>query len=68
MLHDAADPGEPISLVLDGADSSDVTGSFSYDVGSYQSGAVDLDLPSLPFGAHTIEFGSMVRKARSKTP
>ncbi len=47
--------GVPISLLLDGGDSTDVTGLFSYDVGSYQSGEVDLDLPSLSYGAHTVE-------------
>ncbi len=50
--------GAPISLVLDGGDSTDVTGAFVYDVGSHQSGTVDFDLPSLSFGAHTIELAA----------
>ncbi len=50
--------GAPISLVLDGGDSTDVTSFFVYDVGSYQSGTVHFDLPSLGFGAHTIELAA----------
>ncbi len=50
--------GAPILLFLDGGDSTDVTGSFMYDVGSYQSGSVDLDLPSLSFGTHSVELAA----------
>ena len=50
--------GAPIALLLDGGDSTDVTDSFVYDVGSHQSGTVDLDLPSLSFGMHTIELAA----------
>jgi len=55
MNAGAGGGGGRIALIRDEGDSTDVTSSFVYDVGSYQSGIVDLDLPSLSYGAHTIE-------------
>nr|CAI78459.1 hypothetical protein [uncultured Latescibacterota bacterium] len=48
-------PGDGIVLLVDGgADSTDVTGQFVYDLGSYREGSIVYPLPSLGFGNHTI--------------
>ncbi len=55
-VNTAGDVGHQIKLTIDEdfANSKDITEFFSYDEGSYTSGALDYTLYDLPLGEHTV--------------
>jgi len=48
------DPGQGIVVRVDEGDSTDVTGRFLYDLGSYTRGTVDFEMPDMGIGSHSI--------------
>ncbi len=43
-----------ITMSFDGGDTTDLTGDFVYDVGSYREGTIERHLPTLALGGHTV--------------
>lgn len=44
-----------ITISFDGADTTDMTDDFAYNVGDYREGTIERDLPTLALGGHTLE-------------